>query len=82
MRNEILAKIKNVVNGTENIVTFNRDEHNILLYREHEAYPNRLVFRIEIPQTGAILDIDGQKYRNETSRVNAIYRRLHSILNV
>lgn len=82
MRNEIRAKIKNVVNGTENIVTFNRDEHNILLYREHETYPNRLVFRIKIPQTGAILDIDGQKYRNENSRVNAIYRRLHSILNV
>lgn len=82
MRNEILTKIKNIISGTENTATFNRDEHNIFLYREREAYPNRLVFRIEIPQTGAILDIDGQKYRNEKGLINAIYKRLHSILNV
>ena len=82
MRNEILTKIKNVVSGSENTATFNRDGTDILLYREPEAYPNRFIFRIEIPQTGAILDIDGQKYRNEKGLINAIYKRLHSILNV
>lgn len=82
MRNEILAKIKNVVNETENVATFTRDNHETLLYREHDAYPNRLVYRIEIPHTGAVLDIDAQKYRNKNGCINAIYRRLHSILVV